>query len=869
LTPSTTKPYYACPHEECLAINEPPAIKTATGYALPDGMPLAGSGVEGGYTPEELRSAYNIPKTGGKEPEQQTVAVVDAYYDSTAESDLAEYRKEYKLGECRKSNGCFKWFNQQGEEVKEKETGKETREGWGIETSLDLDMVSAACPECHILLVEANAKGAANLGPSVNKAVELGATEVSNSYGLPEDYEPWCGKTGCAQYSSDYDHPEYENSKHEKYPVVITASAGDYGYDNYLFGEGVSLPDFPATTPSVIAVGGTALHIEKSARTSETVWSETGSGCSRFESTKTTGQKETEEKEGRKGCTSDRTDNDVAADASCATPVSLYDSAAFKKPEHSGWSYECGTSVASPLVAGIEAHASKHTRSLGANAFYKKPSMLFHVSEGSNGECGTESEPKWYLCHATKEGYNGPAAMGTPNGVFASTAAPTVTTGSAMSVTETEATLHGTVNPNGTEAKYYFEYGTSTSYGSQTAEVSAGSGESSVEVSKAITNLTAGKEYDYRIVATNSNKETSDGSNQVFMTHPYWSFQSTPNPTGATGSYFFGGTSCTASNACTAVGAYFNSSGKEVPLVERWNGTEWSIQSTPSSSEQVEYEYLGGVSCTSSEACTAVGFAYSKGEITLAERWNGKEWSVQSMPSLQSGAHLSGVSCTSAAACTAVGMAGEGIVAEGWNGTGWSIQEVPSPVGATGFTEPMVSCTSSSACTLTGSYKNSSGTKVTLAERWNGTVWSIQTTPDPAEAKSSTLRGVSCTSSETCTAVGEYSTSSGGLSTLAESWNGKEWAIQSTPNNSKKSNDKLWGVSCISSTACTAVGGEEEILAEGWNGKEWSIQKPANPTGSLRGRFYGISCISSNICFASGYYESSSETAVTLAERYE
>jgi virginiamycin B lyase len=299
------------------------------------------------------------------------------------------------------------------------------------------------------------------------------------------------------------------------------ASTGDYGYDNHLFGSGAALPSFPATSPYVVAVGGTELNIVKNARTTEKVWPRGGSGCSGFESTKTTGQKETEENESRKGCTSDRTDSDVAADASCETPVSFYST-----PGFGGWNYECGTSASSPFVAGVEAHATSATKKLGANAFYKKPSMLFHVSEGSNGECGTETEPKWYLCHATKEGYNGPTGMGTPDGVFVSTSAPVVATEAATSITKTGATLNGTVNPEGVETKYYFEYDTKEyklgegPHGTKTAEASAGSGTSNVKESKAITGLADNTKYDFRIVATNTNKETSYGANKAFTTLP-------------------------------------------------------------------------------------------------------------------------------------------------------------------------------------------------------------------------------------------------------------------------------------------------------------------------------------------------------------
>jgi hypothetical protein len=980
LTPSTTKPYFACPHGLCDAINEPPPIKTATGYALPNGIQLVGSGVGDGYTAEELESAYDIPKTGGA---GQTVALIDAYGDSAAESDLAEYRKEYKLGECKKENAnkehCFTKVNEKGEEA----NYPANSEGWGIETSLDLDMVSAACPECHILLVEAVNEAFSNLGASVNEAVELGATEISNSYGAPEDYEPWCGTTGCAQYDSDYDHPEHENAKHEKYPVVITASTGDYGYDNHEFGAGVSLPSFPSTSPYVIAVGGTELNLVKNARSTEKVWPRGGSGCSAFESTKTTGQKETEEKEDRKGCTGDRTDSDVAADASCATPVSLYDSVAFKGSEHSGWSYECGTSASSPFVAGVEAHATSATKRLGANAFYKKPSMLFHVSEGSNGECGTESEAKWYLCHATKEGYNGPTGMGTPDGVFSSTG-PSAVTGSATSITKTEATLNGTVNPNGVETKYYFEYGETTSYGNKTAEASAGVGTSNVEESKAITGLTAGKQYDFRIVATNSSKETSEGANQVFTTtkagpkvetepasdvtettatlngavNPEgaetkyyfeygttksygtktaeassgsgtgnveedkaitgltagteyhfrivatnsegttegldqvvkarsWSAQETPNPKELYNGASLSNVSCTSSIVCVSVGQFEKSAEHLVPLAESWNGTAWSVQE-PSAPTEGKWDYLSGVSCTSSAACTAVGYYQNKSTddwVTLAERWNGTTWSMEEVPNPKEAngtyADLRGVSCASSEACIAVGwyvnkLPAAAVLIEHWNGKEWKAEEPPLPTGTREDLLESISCSSTSACTAVGTFKKTEGgTSLPLAERWNGTTWAVQEPPHSESAKDTELWGVSCPSSTACTAIGDTYNSAEETVPGAESWNGTTWTAQEPPSPKELLKTKgldtlrMSGMSCTSSTECIAVGTFESkekkwvSLAESWNGAEWAAQEPPTPAGAAEADLVGVSCTGSITCTGVG-----GANNVTLAELY-
>jgi hypothetical protein len=225
-------------------------------------------------------------------------------------------------------------------------------------------------------------------------AFKLGATEISNSWGLAET-DPECGLLGCSEYRERFHHPG----------VVTTAAAGDTGYDDE-YSNGAS-PEFPASSPYVVAVGGTSLHKAPDARGwSESVWSEplhgvgTGSGCSLFE------PKSSWQTDG--GCTN-RTDNDVAAVAAAATPVSMYIT-----PE--GWAVAGGTSASAPLVAGIMAHASESTRSLeGGYAFYQDPGSIFDVRSGNNGSC-TPPILDEYLCDAGI-GYDGPSGMGTPDGV--------------------------------------------------------------------------------------------------------------------------------------------------------------------------------------------------------------------------------------------------------------------------------------------------------------------------------------------------------------------------------------------------------------------------------------------------------------------
>ncbi len=459
-------------------------------FYISGGVSFEASGEKGGLDREDLRSAYNLPATGGS---GQTVAIVDAYNDPNAESDLKTYRSHYGLSECTTTNGCFQKVNQKGEAA----NYPANESGWSTEISLDLDMVSAVCPECHILLVEASNEFLESMEIAENEAATLKATEISDS---------WDGVELAGESSG--------NSAFEHSGIPIVVAAADHCYVNECIGY--SAPSYPAVVPSVISVGGTSLKKAMNSRGwSESVWFEpkaeiekkiveigTGSGCSVYESKPSW--------ETDKGC-ADRTDNDVAAVGACNTPLSIYDSY-----ERAGWLNECGTSASAPIIAGIEALSTSGARKEGAEAFWKLGARekLFDVTEGSNFAIGSKSCGS-YLCEA-KVGYDGPSGWGTPDGVL--TAAPAATTGSATGVTEEEATIHGDVNPEGVETKYYFEYGTSKSFGSKTAEASAGSGTANVEVSKALTGLKPATSYYYRLVAVNSEGDKTFGEEKLMGT---------------------------------------------------------------------------------------------------------------------------------------------------------------------------------------------------------------------------------------------------------------------------------------------------------------------------------------------------------------
>lgn len=275
-----------------------------------------------------------------------------------------------------------------------------------------------------------------------------------------------------------------------------------------------------------------------------------------------------------------------------------------------------------------------------------------------------------------------------------------------------------------------------------------------------------------------------------------WSHPSTFLPKGATSSVL-SGISCTSSSDCTAVGNY-HVGPQEKALIERLEGkNQWKIETGANGGDRA-------VSCASSTACTAVGWG-------LAQGWNGKEWTAETLAVPKGGEDLLpyGVSCTAANECTAVGYYFSGgtsvALAERWNGKEWSVQKLPTPEGAKSTSLNGVSCTIKTACTAVGNYYDGTQ-KHAMVAAWNGTEWSLQTVAKPAEEKYSDLIGVSCRSSKACTAVGEYFSTSGG-GTLAEAWNGTEWSIQTTP--SPNSSSFLEEVSCISTTECMAIGRDD------------------------------------------------------------
>jgi uncharacterized protein YktA (UPF0223 family) len=406
--------------------------------------------------------------------------------------------------------------------------------------------------------------------------------------------------------------------------------------------------------------------------------------------------------------------------------------------------------------------------------------------------------------------------------------------------------VNGTVDPRGYDAKYYFEYGETSSYGHATAEADAGAGESPIPVAITVNELKPATSYHYRIVAT-SGGVTSRGEDRIFRTNGQR------------------GVSCVSSSFCMSVGTY-DVGQYSYTLGEKGTSAGWAIVSTYLPPSAIHSE-LDGVSCTSSSFCMAVG-TYSTGQYsyTLGEEWNGKEWANIGtfFPPSATRSELNGVSCTSSSFCMAVGTYSTGqysyTLGEEWNGKEWANIGTYFPPSATHTSLKGVRCTSTTFCMATGSYSTGTGQySYTLGEEWNGKEWVNITTFIPKTAVNSELDAVSCTATTFCMATGTYSTGQYSY-TLGEEWNGKEWANITTFFPGTAVQSELNGVSCTSSIFCMAVGtystGQYSYtLGNAWNGTEWSNVTTFFPRESaVHSSLAGASCTSTTFCMAMGTY---------------
>ncbi|WP_344666906.1 putative Ig domain-containing protein [Catenulispora yoronensis] len=399
---------HACPavivvgHKSCFALKRD-GVRPLAAAVSPNAIP---SGV--GYGPAQLQSAYNLTSASAANGAGRTIALVDAFDYPSAAGDLAAYRSAAGLPAA-----TFSKVNQNGA-TSPLPSPASASDDWTVEAALDMDMASAICPLCNIVLVEAQDDSSDGLYIAQNTAASL-AGYISNSWGGTED------STATSYDSSYFTHAS---------GIVTTVSAGDSDY-------GVS---YPATSPKVVSVGGTALSTASNSRGwTESVWNTTtgsegtGSGCSGFEA-----QPAWQTALGLPSGCSKRIDNDVAADADPATGVAVYDT----YNSNGGWNEVGGTSASSPMIAAMYALAG-NGGATPAQDVYQHTANFYDVTTGKDASSCSPS----YLCTAGT-GYDGPTGIGTPNGIAglqAGTSAETVTVGNPGSQSSTVGTAIGTL----------------------------------------------------------------------------------------------------------------------------------------------------------------------------------------------------------------------------------------------------------------------------------------------------------------------------------------------------------------------------------------------------------------------------------------
>jgi Subtilase family len=385
--------------------------------------------IRGSLSPSNILSAYGL--TGATPPTPQTIALVDAYDDATIEHDLDVFDKQFALPACNAANGCLRKVNQSGKATPLPASSGEKERGWAQEIATDVEVSHGVCPSCQIVLVETNSNSNSSLYAGEQTAAALGANEISNSWGGQE--------------------PNADNAAFNHPGIVITASSGDYGYLDWFSEEPAQAANYPASSPHVIAVGGTRLTLS-AAKTweSETVWNDGGSSGGKLEGAGADGGGCSARfgapawqlalpNWASVGCGTMRAVADISADGDPYSGVAVYDSTESPRGEK-GWAAIGGTSVASPIIAAAFALAGgSQGVAYPARLLYENlqqdPASLHDVASGSNGEClkkfkknaGTsgctvEEEAQSCTAHAiclAGGGYDGPSGVGTPNGLAA------------------------------------------------------------------------------------------------------------------------------------------------------------------------------------------------------------------------------------------------------------------------------------------------------------------------------------------------------------------------------------------------------------------------------------------------------------------
>jgi hypothetical protein len=943
LSSSSAEPHPACPppgpgRVRCLAIVEPespapPAVSAAnlSAQLAPslEGVAPAlcivnleyeycGSGANRGFSPQDLQSAYRLPS--GTAGSGQTVAIVDAYDDPNAQADLNVYRATYNLPPCEA--GCFTKVDQTGGT-----SYPAPNASWALEISLDLDMVSATCPKCHILLVEANDDTIANLGAAENEAAKLSATEISNSFGAREIE---VGKAAVEAAAADYVHPG----------IPITVASGDDGYINENFehqnekGECTNCsPSFPAGLASVIAVGGTEIVPEgESGRGwSEYGWHSSGGGCTLY-APKPAWQVD-------KGCAT-RTDNDVAAQA--AASISVYDTYAQPSP---GWQNVGGTSASAPLIAAAIALQSPAVRAEGVEGIYKNPTGWYDVTSGSNWIGLQPQCAEKYLCNALA-GYDGLAGVGTPNGGATATP-PAAFTEAATEVTTTSAKLHATVNAEASTSTYYFQYGATAAYGKEVPIVPAkvpGYTKAS-SVTQSLTELLPSTGYHYRVVAKSAGG-TTYGADRIFATAP--KVYASKFGSKGTGEGNFEAPQATAADAAgnvwvsdyannrieefSATGQFLRACGSAGSGNGQFNGPTGIAVNPVVTGNRHGYVYVSDSGNNRIEVFSPVckftetygSFGSGNGQLSkpmgLAFSRGGQRFYKQPYVLLVADSGNNRIEAFNFATLNAQWPVGAFVASFGSKGSGNGQFINPTAIVDAGQeqwgTENFFVVDSGNnrvqkiremeilaeGESVTYKYLGQFGSKGSGNGQLTGPTGIAldPSTGDLAVTDTGNHRV------EEFLPAGTYVAKFGGKGSGDESFEGPqgiaadpagnlyvadsgnnrvdvwrsspapEWRITPTPNPAEASSSYLWGVSCPASTSgCTAVG-EYSLTsstfgptAESWNGSEWSLQSVPAPAGAKSTSLAAVSCVSSSSCEAVGSYTNSAGTSLSLAEAWD
>jgi hypothetical protein len=878
-----------------------------------------GAGLAHGFSPQDLESAYKLPSaTAGS---GQTVAIVDAYDDPNAQADLSVYRSTYGLPPCE--SGCFSKVNQTGGT-----TYPAANAGWALEISLDLAMVSAACPNCHILLVEATSNSLENLGIAENEAATLGATEISNSYAANELL---VGKKAVEEDGTKY----YTHAG-----VPMTVASGDNSYDNTnpCVDENEKClyvaPNFPAGLSTVVAVGGTSLYPEGEAGRGwqESVWFYSGSGCTLYVA-KPSWQTDN-------GCTN-RTDNDVAAEASPTTPVSVYDTYATLIP---GWQLVGGTSASAPLLAGAIALESATLRSEGSAGIYAHLSNWFDVTGGINYPAPKEKCPSEYLCTG-KVGYDGPTGVGTPNG-GASATPPSAVTEPASGVTKTGVTLNAVVNPEASVTTYYFQYGASTAY--TYSEVPLGGTKASTYtkpaiVSQAITGLQPASVYHYRIVAKSAGG-TTYGADRTFSTAPKvylskfgskgtteGSFES---PQGVAmdvhGNVWVSDNLNNRIEEFSPSGTFLKACGSKGSGEGQFNGPTGIAVNPTSDGYRGGYIYVSdsgngrievfSPECKYTETIGKQGSGNGalSNPMGLAFGFDGTHYYRQPPVLAVADSGNNRLEEFTWQVNNAQYKAGEYFASYGSAGSGEGQFLDPTGVALIGTEHPeteqfdiidsgnnRIQEIEEEEITSTrekASFKHirQFGSKGAGEGQFSGPT-AIATDPTTGELSVTDTGnnsieqflpngtyiarfGNAGSGNESFEAPKGIAVNASGVLYVGDSGNNRidswqpsqeahpQWAITSTPNPSETLDSYLRAVSCATATTCTTVGGYTlngsayMPMAERWNGAEWALQTTPNPPGSKTTELYGVSCSSATACIAVGYDQNASGVYLSLPE---